>query len=123
MLSKVISSTDLIQIGNRIQEIRSERGWTQADLSARTKLASNTVSRIETAQMNFSVTSLCTIAAALEVSLEELAPKRLRKTPRKSSLASVEAKFAKLSTHQQALVLASLSAMIDGLLCQQEPNQ
>ena len=59
-------------IGNRIQLARRKLRWTQAELSVRLGLQSETVSRYETGTVPVSLTMLFQIAAELETSVEAL---------------------------------------------------
>jgi transcriptional regulator with XRE-family HTH domain len=61
------------QLGNRIRVLRQQRGDSQEAVARRADIATGTYSRIENGLNEPSFSTLVKIAAALEVSLDELA--------------------------------------------------
>ncbi len=62
----------LIKIGDRIRELRTERGISQAELARRCDRERTWMGRIELGKINSSIYVLHIIAEALEVPLYEL---------------------------------------------------
>ena len=61
-------------VGNRIRQLRKEKGLSQFRLSIEADLTKNQVGRIERAERNTSLVTLNRIAMALEVPLQALFP-------------------------------------------------
>ncbi len=72
---------DYTDIGKRIRQVRTQRGWTQAKLAEKSGVEPSNISHIERAATKLSLTTLVSIANALEVSLDELAFGSLIKSP------------------------------------------
>lgn len=64
---------DYISIGNRIKEIRTDKGWTQAKLAEKSGVEPSNISHIERAATKLSLPTLVNIANALGVTLDEIA--------------------------------------------------
>lgn len=122
MLSKVIDSPDLIEIGKRIRARRIELGLSQKELAAAADISFNTVSRVEGAQSSCSIESLFTLADILKVTPNELSPARFRHSLSKSPLSELDNKFAQLTPTNQQLILKAVSAMLDGFISQQSAD-
>ena len=122
MLSKVIDSPDLIEIGKKIRDRRIKLGLSQKELAAAVDISYNTVSRIESAQSSCSIESFLTMADILKVTPNELSPARFRYSSSKSPLSALDTRFAQLSPANQQLVLQSMSALLDGFIAQQSAD-
>ena len=122
MLSKVIDSPDLIEIGKKIRDRRIKLGLSQKELAAAVDISYNTVSRIESAQSSCAIESFLTMADILKVTPNELSPARFRYSSSKSPLSALDTKFAQLSPANQQLVLQSMSALLDGFIAQQSAD-
>ena len=122
MLSKVIDSPELIEIGKKIRDRRIKLGLSQKELAAAVDISYNTVSRIESAQSSCSIESFLTMADILKVTPNELSPARFRYSSSKSPLSALDTRFAQLSPANQQLVLQSMSAMLDGFITQQSAD-
>ena len=59
-------------IGERIRELRNQRGWSQAILAEKSGVEPSNISHIERAATKLSLPTLINIANALEVTLDEL---------------------------------------------------
>ena len=59
-------------VGNRIREIRKEKGFSQEELAARADLDRTYMTSVECGRRNISILNLHKIAKALGVTLEEL---------------------------------------------------
>ena len=66
-------SVDYISIGNRIREMRTDKGWTQAKLAEKSGVEPSNISHIERAATKLSLPTLVNIANALDVTLDEIA--------------------------------------------------
>jgi len=60
------------KIGQRIVELRSQRGWSQSDLARACHKDRQAIEKLENGRVNPTLYSLLEIATALEVSLKEL---------------------------------------------------
>ncbi len=58
----------LHEIGVRIRSLRGARGWTQEQLAARARLQASAVSRIESGELGFTLSTGAVLARALGVS-------------------------------------------------------
>ncbi|MBR3144978.1 MAG: helix-turn-helix transcriptional regulator [Clostridia bacterium] len=63
---------DYVLIGNRIKEIRIDKGWTQAVLAEKSGVEPSNISHIERAATKLSLPTLVSIANALGVTLDEI---------------------------------------------------
>lgn len=66
-----------IQIGNRIRKLRKNCGMTEVKLANWANITYNTLSFIENGARGITVDTLCSIAKALGVSLDQLQPEEL----------------------------------------------
>lgn len=69
---KVREQEFLSALGNRIKEIRKEKGLTQLQLAAKINNHDEQIGRIERAEVNVSASMLYQIAKGLGVELKEL---------------------------------------------------
>jgi len=60
------------KLGENVRDARKEHGWTQEDLSARTKLAVVQISRIERGKREIRLSTLIRLLDGLEVAPEVL---------------------------------------------------
>ncbi|WP_046758604.1 helix-turn-helix domain-containing protein [Kordia jejudonensis] len=60
------------KIGQRIVELRSQKGWNQSDLARACNKDRQAMEKLENGKVNPTIYSLLEIAIALEVSLKEL---------------------------------------------------
>ena len=63
---------DYISIGNRIKQIRTANGWTQATLAEKSGVEPSNISHIERAATKLSLPTLVNIANSLNVTLDEI---------------------------------------------------
>lgn len=56
-------------LGKRLKRMRRERGWTLADVSARTGLAVSTLSKVENNRISLTYNNLAKLASGLEIDL------------------------------------------------------
>ncbi len=59
-------------IGERIRELRNQRGWSQAILAEKSGVEPSNISHIERAATKLSLPTLINISNALEVTLDEI---------------------------------------------------
>lgn len=62
---------ELKKLGERVHQLRMEKGLTQLDLSSRCIIDRADISRIEHGEMNIKFSSLVQLAIALEVSISD----------------------------------------------------
>lgn len=66
--------SNLVAIGNRIRELRSERGYSQEAIADKAGLGRTYFGRVERGEQNISIQNLIQIAFALKVEIGELVP-------------------------------------------------
>jgi putative transcriptional regulator len=69
-------------VQNRLKELRSGRGWTQADLGARLDVSRQAVNALETEKHSPSLVLAFRIAALFELPVEEIFENAYRSTAR-----------------------------------------
>jgi transcriptional regulator with XRE-family HTH domain len=62
----------LARLGNRIQNLRKARGWTQVEMSERVGIDRSFLADVERGKRNISILSVELIAKGLRVSLSQL---------------------------------------------------
>lgn len=107
---------DYERIGKRIRKLRTEKGLTQAALSAMAECSNNYLSHVETAQTKISLGMLLRIAGALDVSLDYF----LLDTPFVRPEAIIETEISDKLRRCAPETLVAVNRMIDVLLEQQE---
>lgn len=70
--SELVSRNIRILFGNRIRELRLERGISQEELAFRSNLHRTYISDVERAERNISLDNIYRIAIALEVKTKDL---------------------------------------------------
>jgi transcriptional regulator with XRE-family HTH domain len=103
-------------IGERIREVRKERGWSQADLGKKIGTDSQYVSRYETGRITPSVDALVRLADVLEVSTDYLvrdgAPRKVLEGHNLGKLGDRLAELAELSDADQEVASQVIDALI-----------
>jgi transcriptional regulator with XRE-family HTH domain len=61
-----MTNKDLVAVGARIKQLRTDRGWSQEELGSRAGLDRSDVSVVERGGRNISFVLLCQICRALE---------------------------------------------------------
>lgn len=72
MIIKNLGNSLQIKVGKRIQEIRIEKNISQQDLAARCNFEKSNMSRLEAGRANATLSTLETVAKALDVNIIEL---------------------------------------------------
>ncbi len=72
MVHRVRDPEMLLRFGARLREVRLEQGITQEDLAFAADVAISSIGRIETGKLNVTVSTIASIALALNVAKEEL---------------------------------------------------
>ena len=62
----------LRKLGNRIRDLRRERGWTQEEFALEVSLARSYIGGVERGERNLSFINVARIAGALDVSISDL---------------------------------------------------
>lgn len=102
---------DYERVGMRIRRLRTEKGMTQAELSAQIDCSNNYMSHIETGQTKVSLGMLLRIAFALEVSLDYF----LLDTPFARPEVIIETEITKKLRECKPATLVAVSQIIDVL--------
>jgi transcriptional regulator with XRE-family HTH domain len=66
------SGVDRVSLGERLRQIRKERGWTLVQVAERSGLATSTVSKVERGRMTLAYDRFTQLAEGLEVDIGEL---------------------------------------------------
>jgi transcriptional regulator with XRE-family HTH domain len=78
---------NLLKIGQRIRDLRKEKGFSQEEFAAEAQLGRTYMGRIERGEQNLSIQNLIQIALTLHVEVSELIPPlRVLKRPHKKDL-------------------------------------
>ena len=72
MADKTTGAGVLVKPGAALKRLRSERGWTLAELSQKTGFPLSTLSKIENGKMEVTIDKLLRIAVAFEVNIADL---------------------------------------------------
>ena len=64
--------TVLIEFGNRVRELRLEKGWSQEELSFKTGFHRTYIGMIERAERNISLKNIHTIAKTFGIEIKDL---------------------------------------------------
>jgi transcriptional regulator with XRE-family HTH domain len=62
----------LIQFGNRVRELRTQRNWSQEELAEKTGFHRTYIGMVERAERNLSLTNVEVFAKTFEMSVSEL---------------------------------------------------
>jgi transcriptional regulator with XRE-family HTH domain len=62
----------LIQFGNRVRELRTQRNWSQEELAEKTGFHRTYIGMVERAERNLSLTNVEVFARTFEMSVSEL---------------------------------------------------
>lgn len=71
-----------VNLGQRVRELRKERGWTLEQAAVQAGLARSTLSKIENSQMSPTYEALKKLAEGLKISVPQLSPRRRRRRSR-----------------------------------------
>lgn len=103
-------------LGERIRQLRKERGWSQAELGSKVGTDSQRISRYENGRITPSVEALVRLADALEVSVDYLvregSPRKALLGPELGVLSERLVELAELDEEDRALV----AGVVDGLV-------
>ena len=106
----------LALLGDQVSGWRRARGLTQAELESRAGLAHNALSRIENGQVSPRLSSLERIAAALELTTEELQFRKPPVSPAATSSSDIEAltgRLVALDDTKREAVLEAFHILLD----------
>jgi len=62
----------LIQFGNRVRELRTQRNWSQEELAEKTGFHRTYIGMVERAERNLSLTNVEVFARTFELSISDL---------------------------------------------------
>ena len=62
----------LIEFGQRIRQLRLDKGWSQEDLADRAGLHRTYIGMVERGERNISLRNIAVLASALEMQISEL---------------------------------------------------
>ena len=66
---------NLANLGNKIRELRKQRGYSQENFAADAQLDRTYIGRVERGEQNISIQNLIRIAVTLHVEISELVPR------------------------------------------------
>ena len=114
-LSNEVYNPDFIEVGDLIRKCRENASMTQADLSEKAGFGEKTLSRLEMGKSNMRIDTFFTLAAALGVTPNDIAPSRLTSKRKDRRFTDLEAKFNRLSEKQKQLVYDTMASLMNGL--------
>lgn len=114
-MSSTVINPDLVEVGNRIRQIRKEKRMTQQELADQIGIADKHLSRLEMGVTNMKLDTFFTVAAALGVSPNDISPKRFTPEQPQSALAGLEGKYNQLNESQKQIVCATMNALLTSL--------
>lgn len=104
-------------IGQRLARLRKERGFTQVELANKLGIIQSLISDYETDRLRLPSELAVRIAAALDVSTDDILRPLVKKSPRKGPSLKIVRRMEeieKLPPRQQALVLSALDSLLRG---------
>lgn len=114
-MSNTITNQNFIEVGDRIRQKRKEVNMTQKELAEKIGMADKHLSRLEMGLTNMKLDTFFTVATALGVSPNDIAPKHLLQKCPQSSFAALEEKYNLLNERQQQVVFATVTALLTSI--------
>ena len=72
VIFEVMKSEVLIQFGNRVRQLRTQRNWSQEELAEKTGFHRTYIGMVERAERNLSLTNIEVFAKTFEMTISEL---------------------------------------------------
>ena len=119
MLPKGTETEDLVELGERIRQKRRDRGISQEKLAEEIEVTSNTIHRIENAQVTMRIDKLFQLADVLQSPIEELCPKRFAFHYRDGEMSGLLRVYKKLNDFNRKIVYDTMNTLVQGLLLHQ----
>jgi transcriptional regulator with XRE-family HTH domain len=100
-----------VNLGQRVRELRKERGWTLEQASVQAGLARSTLSKIENGQMSPTYEALKKLAEGLEISVPQLftPPSKAQVSGRMAVTKAAEGQGHATATYEHRLMAGALS--------------
>jgi transcriptional regulator with XRE-family HTH domain len=100
-----------VNLGQRVRELRKERGWTLEQASVQAGLARSTLSKIENGQMSPTYEALKKLAEGLEISVPQLftPPSKAQVSGRMAVTKAAEGQCHATATYEHRLMAGALS--------------
>jgi transcriptional regulator with XRE-family HTH domain len=100
-----------VNLGQRVRELRKERGWTLEQASVQAGLARSTLSKIENGQMSPTYEALKKLAEGLEISVPQLftPPSKAQVSGRMAVTKAAEGQGHATATYEHRLMAGTLS--------------
>ena len=114
-LSNEVYNPDFIEVGDLIRKCRENACMTQADLSEKAGFGEKTLSRLEMGKSNMRIDTFFTLADALGVTPNDIAPSRLTSKKKDRRFTDLETKFNHLNEKQKQLVYDTMAHLMNGL--------
>lgn len=67
---------EMAAFGERVRDLRNERGWSQEDLADESKIERGDISRLENGKKNIEFYTIVKLAIAFQVELSDFFPKK-----------------------------------------------
>ena len=116
-MSRKEVADEMFDLSEKIREHRKKAGLTQNELAEKINVDPKTIQRLENAQCNTSIGTFFLIARGLGITPNELAPDEYGF--QNMLLLQDDGRFKALNSTNHAVIMASINAMLDGLLLQQ----
>lgn len=114
-MAKQVASKAMYEVSENIRNRRKEIGMTQVQLAFAAQLGENTIQRIESGQTQANIETLFRLAKALDVTPNDLAPKRFGFKSDDEQMTKVIERFKKLSDLDKQFFLKVATILVSGL--------
>ena len=114
-MSNEVFNPDFIEVGDLIRKCRENASMTQADLSEKAGFGEKTLSRLEMGKSNMRIDTFFTLADALGVTPNDIAPSRLTSKRKDHRFTDLESKFNHLNEKQKQLIYDTMASLMNGL--------
>lgn len=113
--TKFAPTDDLIEVGSLIRKWRENIGMTQLELSEKAGLGEKTISRLEIGKSNMRIDTLFTLADALGITPNDMAPSRFVSLKKDSLFADLMSRVHLLDEEKRRLVFDVILLLVNGL--------
>ena len=113
--NKLTAVVDLITVGNLIRIHREKIGMTQLELSEKASVGEKTISRLELGKSSMRIDTFFTLAAALQVTPNDISPVRYTVAGQDSRFTDFASQYALLDDKKKQFIYDVIIAMISEL--------
>ena len=113
--NKLTAVVDLITVGNLSRIHREKIGMTQLELSEKASVGEKTISRLELGKSSMRIDTFFTLAAALQVTPNDISPVRYTAAGQDSRFTDFASQYALLDDKKKQFIYDVIIAMISEL--------